>query len=104
MGAYVTARTTDFNMTGKETPADGVVTGYIRDFLCVHLAHGAAHNGSILAVHIHKVPVYVSSAIADFTFMEEKKAKLFVNAPNAIDGNYAAKCDTSSAAFLKQEC
>ena len=28
VGAYVTARSTDFNMTSKETPADGVVTGY----------------------------------------------------------------------------
>ena len=28
IGAYVTARNTDFNMTAKETPADGVVTGY----------------------------------------------------------------------------
>ena len=28
VGAYVTARSTDFNMTGKETPAVGVVTGY----------------------------------------------------------------------------
>lgn len=27
-GAYVTARTTDFNMSDTETPADGVVTGY----------------------------------------------------------------------------
>ena len=28
VGAYVTARSTDFNMTDRETPADGVVTGY----------------------------------------------------------------------------
>ena len=28
IGAYVTARNTDFNMAVKETPADGVVTGY----------------------------------------------------------------------------
>ncbi len=28
VGGYVTARNTDFNMTAKETPADGVVTGY----------------------------------------------------------------------------
>lgn len=28
VGAYVTARATDFNMSDTETPADGVVTGY----------------------------------------------------------------------------
>ena len=28
IGGYVTARNTDFNMQQKETPADGVITGY----------------------------------------------------------------------------
>ena len=28
IGGQVTARATDFNMQDKETPADGVVTGY----------------------------------------------------------------------------
>ncbi|MCI8660011.1 MAG: carboxyl transferase, partial [Lachnospiraceae bacterium] len=28
VGSYITARATDFNMTDKETPADGVITGY----------------------------------------------------------------------------
>lgn len=37
--------------------------------------------------------------LTDFTFMEGKDAKLFVNAPNAIDGNEISKCDTSSAEF-----
>ena len=32
--------------------------------------------------------------LTDFTFMEEKKAKLFVNSPNALDGNEISKCDT----------
>ena len=45
----------------------------------------------------------VSAAITDFTFMEDKSAKLFVNAPNAIAGNYTSKCDTSSAAFQSAE-
>ncbi len=45
----------------------------------------------------------VSAAITDFTFMEEKSARLFVNAPNAISGNYTSKCDTSSAAFQSKE-
>ena len=43
--------------------------------------------------------VAVSSALSDFTIMEEKKAKLFVNSPNAIEGNYTEKCDTASAIF-----
>lgn len=42
--------------------------------------------------------VAVSSVLSDFTFMESD-AKLFVNSPNAICGNYTDKCDTSSAAF-----
>ncbi len=41
--------------------------------------------------------------LTDFTFMEKKNAKLFVNAPNALDGNNIAKCDSSSAEFQSQE-
>jgi len=64
----------------------------------------------------------VSAGITDFTFMEEKSGKLFVNSPNAIDGNYKeknaklfvnapnaldgnviTKCDSSSAKFQAEE-
>lgn len=45
----------------------------------------------------------VSTALADFTFMEESKGKLFVNAPDTLDGNYTAKNDTASAAFQAAE-
>jgi len=41
--------------------------------------------------------------MTDFTFMEEKNAKLFVNAPNALDGNTTAKCDTAAAKFQAEE-
>ena len=46
--------------------------------------------------------------LTDFTFMEESKAKLFVNAPNALDAvshlvNVVTKCDTASAAFQSEE-
>ncbi len=41
--------------------------------------------------------------LTDFTFMEEKNAKLFVNAPNALDGNEISRCDSSSAAFQAEE-
>uniref|UniRef100_UPI00286F6935 acyl-CoA carboxylase subunit beta n=1 Tax=Anaerosporobacter sp. TaxID=1872529 RepID=UPI00286F6935 len=43
--------------------------------------------------------VAISSNLSDFTFMTEKEAKLFVNSPNALDGNYTAKCDTSAAKY-----
>ncbi len=41
----------------------------------------------------------VSAAMADFVFMESENAKLFVNAPNAIEGQSAGKDDNSSAVF-----
>ena len=41
--------------------------------------------------------------MTDFSFMEEKNAKLFVNAPNALDGNVITKCDSSSAKFQAEE-
>ena len=44
----------------------------------------------------------VVPALTDFTFMEEKKGRLFVNAPNALEGNEISKCDTSSAAYQSQ--
>ena len=42
-------------------------------------------------------------ALTDFTFMEEKKGRLFVNSPNALDGNIASKCDTAAAKFQSEE-
>ncbi|MDE7017778.1 MAG: carboxyl transferase [Lachnospiraceae bacterium] len=41
--------------------------------------------------------------LTDFTFMESAKAKLFVNSPNALEGNEISKCDTSAAAFQSEE-
>lgn len=41
----------------------------------------------------------VSSALSDFTFMPAEGAKLFVNSPNAVEGNFTGKCDTSAAQF-----
>ena len=45
----------------------------------------------------------VVPGLSDFTFMEEKDAKLFVNSPNAIAGNRKEKCDSSSAKFQAEE-
>ncbi len=41
--------------------------------------------------------------LTDFTFMEENNGKLFVNTPNALDGNTAEKCNTASAQFQSEE-
>lgn len=167
VGAYITARNTDFNMTEQETPADGVVTGYGTIGGClvyVYSQDASVLGGSMGEMHAKKIcniysmamkmgaPVIglidcaglrlqeatdaldgfgklylsqtmasgvipqitaifgtcgggmaVSAGISDFTFMEDKSAKLFVNAPNALDGNYVGKCDTSAAAFQSKE-
>lgn len=167
VGAYITARSTDFNMTEQETPADGVVTGYGTIGGClvyVYSQDASVLGGSMGEMHAKKIcniysmamkmgaPVIglvdcaglrlqeatdaldgfgklylsqtmasgvipqimavfgtcgggmaVAAGMADFTFMEETSAKLFVNSPNAITGNYKAKCDTSTAAFQSKE-
>lgn len=41
--------------------------------------------------------------LTDFTFMEESSAKLFVNAPNALDGNEISRCNSASAKFQAEE-
>ncbi|MGI6069947.1 MAG: acyl-CoA carboxylase subunit beta [Blautia sp.] len=42
-------------------------------------------------------------ALTDFTFIAEEKGRMFVNSPNAIQGNEISKCDTSSAKFQSEE-
>ncbi len=167
VGAYITARSTDFNLADRETPADGVITGYGTIDGClvyVYSQDAAVLGGSLGEMHAKKIssiysmamkmgaPVIglidcaglrlqeatdalngfgqmylsqamasgvvpqisavfgtcgggmaVSSAMADFIFMENKHARLFVNSPNAIDGNRIEKCDTSSAAFQSED-
>lgn len=167
VGAYVTARSTDFNIAAKETPADGVITGYGTiegSLVYVYSQDAAVLGGSLGEMHAKKISslyalamkmgapvislidcaglrlqeatdalhgfgqVYlnqtmasgvipqiaavfgtcgggmaVSAALSDFTFMEESSGKLFVNSPNAIEGNYVSKCDTASAAFQSEE-
>lgn len=167
IGGYITARNTDFNMPKKETPADGVITGYgvIDDNLVyVYSQDAAVMGGSMGEMHAKKIAnvyrmamkvgapviglidcsglrlqeatdalngfgeVYMAQtkasgvipqltaifgmcgggmavvpALADFTFMEEKKARLFVNSPNTLDGNYTEKNDTASAKFAAEQ-
>ncbi|HOO28560.1 MAG TPA: carboxyl transferase domain-containing protein, partial [Lachnospiraceae bacterium] len=166
IGGLVTARATDFNMEPKETPADGVVTGYgliDGNLVYVYSQDASVMGGSVGEMHakkivnlydfalkmgapviglldsaglrlqeatdalnafgeIYKKQVLASGvipqitavfgscggglalfpAMADFTFMEEKKAKLFVNSPNALDGNIESKNDTAAAKFQSE--
>lgn len=163
IGKGVTARSTDFNMTEKKGPSDGVITGYgVIDGnpVYVYSQDVSVLNGTIGEMHAKKITrlydlamktgspviglldcaglrlqeatdalnafgeIYLKqtlasgvvpqitaifgtcggglalfSALTDFTFMESGKGKLFVNAPNALEGNEVSKCDTASADF-----
>ena len=167
IGGLVTARNTDFNLQMKDTPADGVLTGYgviDGNLVYVYSQDASVMNGSVGEMHAKKITriydmalkmgapviglidcaglrlqeatdalnafgeIYQKQAAAsgvipqitavfgmcggglamipamtDFTFMEEKNAKLFVNSPNALDGNEVSKCDTASAKFQSRE-
>ncbi len=45
----------------------------------------------------------VAAALSDFTFVKADTAKMFINSPNAIDGNRIDKCNTADAAFQSAE-
>ena len=58
VGAYVTARSTDFNLSDKETPADGVITGYgviDTNLVFVYSQDASVMNGSIGEMHAKKI-------------------------------------------------
>lgn len=58
LGTYVTARSTDFNLTGEQTPADGVVTGYgtIEDKLVfIYSQDPDVMGGSVGEMHAAKI-------------------------------------------------
>ena len=167
IGGMVTARSTDFNMQQKETPSDGVITGYgviDGNLVYVYSQDASVLNGTLGEMHAKKItrlyemalktgaPVIglidcagirlqeatdalngfgeiymqqtlasgvvpqiaavfgtcggglaVVPGLADFTFREDSKAKLFVNAPNAIEGNEVSKCNSASAKFQAEE-
>ena len=167
IGQSVTARSTDFNMTEKKAPSDGVITGYgviDGNLVYVYSQDASVLNGTVGEMHARKIiglydlamktgaPVIglidcagirleeatdaleafgqiyrkqtlasgvipqitgifgtcgggmaVIPALTDFTFMEEKKGKMFVSSPNALEGNYTSKCDTSTADFQSKE-
>ena len=58
IGGAVTARTTDFNMQEKETPADGVITGYgviDGNMVYVYSQDATVLNGAIGEMHAKKI-------------------------------------------------
>lgn len=163
IGAKVSARSTDFNMAVKETPADGVITGYgvidgrvvyvySQDITVLNGAVGEMHGKKISKIYdlavktgspvvgmidcagmrlqeatdaldafgelymkqvmasgvIPQITAIFGScgggaalipAMTDFTLMTKGTAKLFVNSPNALDGNEISKCDTSASDY-----
>ena len=164
VGAYVTARSTDFNIQENDTPKDGVITGYgviNGKLVYVYSQDSSVLGGAIGEMHAKKIaniynmamkvgaPVIglidcaglrlqeatdalhafarlyqkqsiasgvipqitailgtcgggtaVIPALTDITYMTSDNAKLFVNSPNALDGNYAGKLDTASASYV----
>ena len=58
IGSYVTSRSTDFNIPQKETPADGVITGYgviNGNLVYVYSQDVSVLNGSIGEMHAKKI-------------------------------------------------
>ena len=58
IGGAVTARTTDFNMQEKETPADGVITGYgviDGNLTYVYSQDASVLNGAMGEMHAKKI-------------------------------------------------
>lgn len=41
----------------------------------------------------------ISSSLSDFTLIEKKQGRIFVNAPNTLDENNVDKCNTAEASF-----
>ena len=58
IGAYVTARNTDFNIQDKDTPKDGVITGYgviDGNLVYVYSQDAKVLGGSIGEMHAKKI-------------------------------------------------
>lgn len=58
VGSYITARSTDFNMTAQETAADGVITGYGTiegNLVYVYSQDASVMGGSIGEMHAKKI-------------------------------------------------
>lgn len=163
IGSMVTARATDFNMQSKDTPSDGVITGYgliDGSLVYVYSQEASVLGGAIGEMHAKKISkvyemavkvgapvialvdcagvrlqeamdslnafgeIYMSQAkasgvipqitavfgtcgggmgisagMSDFTFVAND-GRLFINAPNTLDGNNQSNNDTASAANM----
>jgi len=163
VGAYVTRRSTDFNLEQQEIPNDGVITGYgLIDGNPVYVfsQDSSSLGGSVGEMHAKKIirlydlalkakaPVVglidstgmrlqeasdalnglgeiyakqvmasgvipqitavfgncggglaVMASLSDFSFMEEKNARLFLQTPNSLQGNHKQRLDTSGSDF-----
>ena len=58
LGSYITARSTDFNLQQKETPADGCLTGYGTiegNLVYVYSQDASVLGGSIGEMHAKKI-------------------------------------------------
>ena len=61
IGSYISSRNTDFNLSGKDTPKDGVLTGYgtINDSLVyVYSQDPSVLGGSIGEMHAKKIVAF----------------------------------------------
>ncbi len=167
IGALVTARSTDFNLSNTDTPSDGVITGHgliDGNLVFVYSQDASVLNGTIGEMHAKKIAsvydmavkmgapvigfldcagirlqesvdaldalgkIYLKEAeasgvilqisavfgscggglatvpaLCDFNFIETSKGKMFVNSPNAIEGNRIDKCDTSAPEYQSKE-
>ena len=66
IGGYVTARSTDFNMHEKETPGDGVVTGYgviDGNLVYVYSQDASVLGGTIGEMHAKKITALYDMAM-----------------------------------------
>lgn len=66
VGGYVTARSTDYNLADKDTPADGVVTGYgtiDTNLVFVYSQDAEVMNGSIGEMHAAKIAKIYDMAV-----------------------------------------
>ena len=58
IGGQITARNTDFNLSAKETPSDGVITGYgviDGNLVYVYSQDASVLNGTIGEMHARKI-------------------------------------------------
>ena len=114
IGGAVTARSTTFNLQEKAAPSDGVITGYgviDGNLVYVYSQDADVLGGALGEMHAKKIariydmamkmgaPVIGLIDCAGLRLQEATDGKLFVNSPNALEGNEISKCNTASAEY-----